>query len=132
MPPEAARNGPARSGQRLGRKQRLVSTRLFDEAYEQGRKFVGRHMILFVRSGPGASLRLGVVTGRKMGGAVARARARRRLREAFRRNRAHLHGDVDMLLLARAGVHRASWPAVVADFTALVQKAGLWSDGATS
>jgi len=128
MPPEAATNRPKPPGQRLGRRQRLVATRHFDEAYEQGHKFVGRFMVLFLRSGEGASLRLGVVTGRKIGGAAVRTRARRRLREVFRRHRELLHGDTDVVLLARAGVARAPWPDVVADFLAVAGRAGLLRD----
>ena len=55
-------------------------------------------MILFLRAGEGSAFRLGVVTGRKIGDAHFRTKARRRLREVFRRNRSKLTGDYDVLL----------------------------------
>jgi ribonuclease P protein component len=120
-----ASQGPQPPDERLGRRQRLIQPRLFDEAYGQGRKFVGRHMVMFLRSGEGAALRFGVVTGRKIGPAVTRNRARRRIRDVFRRHRAQLRGDFDVVFLARAGVARADWAEVVKDFLGLARRAGL-------
>ena len=46
---------------------------------------------------PGQSSRLGVVTSRKIGGAVARSRARRLLRESFRLHQRELAQAVDLV-----------------------------------
>ena len=127
MPQEStACAGPVRPDQRLGRRKRLISSLLFDEAYEQNRKFVGRFMLMFLRDGAGASLRLGVVTGRKIGDAHVRTRARRRLREVFRKHRAQLRGKCDMVLIARRGVDGAPWDDVVKDFLTLAKRAGIF------
>lgn len=130
MPPESsAAPGPKPPRERLGRRQRLISTRLFNEAYDQGRRFAGRFMILFLRSGPDAALRLGVVTGRKVGGSVIRSRCRRRLREAFRRHRALLIGEFDVVLLARRGLDTAAWDEVTRDLLTLARRAGILRNG---
>ena len=117
--------GGRHSGQRLGALQRLRRPGEFDEAFSQQRKFVGRFMVMWLRRGEGASLRLGVVSSRKVGAAVRRVRARRRLREVYRTQRVGLAGDVDVVLVARAGVVDAAWPAVVEDFIQLARRAGL-------
>lgn len=114
-----------RPDQGLARHQRLTRSSGFREAYDQGRKFVGRYMVMYLRSGEGAALRLGVVTGRKVGPSVDRSRARRLLREAYRRHRHLWQGDVDVVLVARAALLKADWEDVVADLTALAQRAGL-------
>ena len=76
-----AASGTERSpDRRLRRERRLRRASEFEEAY-RGRKLVGRHMVMFVREAPDAELRVGVVTGRRIGGAVQRNRWRRRLRE---------------------------------------------------
>ena len=111
--------------QGLRRAQRLTATRLFTETYEQGRKTVGRHMVLWIRSGEGAALRLGVVTGRKVGPAVDRVRARRRLRAVWRLHRSQLSGLYDVILIGRSTLPRAAWPEVVEDFLRLARRAGL-------
>lgn len=82
-------------------------------------------MLLWLRSGPDAALRVGVVASRKVGPSVQRARARRRLREVFRRHRPELRGAVDLVLVARASLVLAPWAELVAEFLWLMDKAGL-------
>jgi ribonuclease P protein component len=120
-----SRGGVARPDIGLPRSRRLTRTSGFQEAYGQGRKFVGRYMVLFVRSGPDAALRLGVVTSRKVGGAVERNRARRRIREIFRHERPGLTGTDDMVLVARYARREPPMDELRADFLALAVRAGL-------
>ena len=117
--------GPTRPDQGLARHQRLTPSRLFEETYAQGNKRVGRYMVLWLRAGEGASLRLGVVAGRKVGDAVARARARRRLREVFRRHRDQLAGAADVILVARGPVTTGPWDAIVNEFMDLARRSGI-------
>ncbi|OQW94402.1 MAG: ribonuclease P protein component [Verrucomicrobia bacterium A1] len=122
-----SRGSAARPDIGLPRARRLTRTSGFQEAYGQGRKFVGRYMVLFLRNGPDAALRLGVVTSRKVGGAVARNRARRRIREVFRHARPDLTGAEDVVLVARAARREPSLDELRADFLALADRAGLRS-----
>lgn len=117
---------PERPDQGLARHQRLTRSSQFREAYEAGEKHVGRLMVVYLRRGEGASLRLGVVASRKVGHAVARARARRLLREAYRRERSRLKGAVDVVLVARPALLAAPWTGVVADLQALLKRADLY------
>ena len=110
----------------LCRKQRLLHNAQFREAYEQNRRWHGRHMVLFLRAAPDASLRLGVVASKKVGNAPERARAKRRLREAFRRQRAEFAGRTDdVVLVARRSILAAPWDEVVAELRKLAAQAGL-------
>ena len=109
--------------------RRLRATGLFAEAYDQNRCQRGRYMLLWLRRGPDAALRLGVVTSRKVGDAVARVKARRRMRELFRRRRSQMHGAFDVVLIARASLPDAPWAELVQDFQKLAARAGLLASG---
>ena len=79
----------------------------FQRVLRSRRLFAGRTLVAFARPGEGEGLRVGVAVTRQIRGAVARNRARRRLREAVRER---LLGDwgedgrgigYDVVLIAR-------------------------------
>lgn len=82
-------------------------------------------MVMWIRNGDDASLRLGVVAGRTIGGSVERHRAKRRLREAFRLNRHRLRGKCDIVLMARSRLIKAPWDEVQSELLELADKAGI-------
>ena len=59
----------------------------FQQVYEQGARIHGRYATLFVLPNRLEVGRLGIAATRKLGGAVARNRAKRLIREVFRRNK---------------------------------------------
>lgn len=116
-PPDAPRRT-------LRRAERLRHDRQFREAYDRSPPFRGHHLVLFLREAPDAAARLGVVASRKVGNAVERARAKRRLREVFRLNR-HLLPEgfrADVVLVARRSILSAPWERLVADYAAVLRK----------
>jgi ribonuclease P protein component len=117
-----------RANQRLGRSQRITRSAVFRETYAQGRRYVGKYMVLWLRTGADASLRLGVVSSRKVGNAVQRNRARRLLREVFRHKRGGYSQAFDLILVARRNLLEARWPAIEQEFTELARRAGLSSE----
>ncbi len=119
--PEKARKPRAS----LGRSERLIKTALFRQTFAQDRRWVGKYMVFWLRKGDDASLRLGVVSSRKVGKAVQRNRARRRLREAFRLHRHLFSADVDVVLVARRAIHAAPWPRLVEELLRLAHRAGV-------
>ena len=72
-----------------------------------------------------AASRLGVITGRRIGGAVVRNRARRLLREAFRLHQHDLSGPVDLVLVARPSIAGKGLAEVERDFLTTLRKARL-------
>jgi ribonuclease P protein component len=110
----------------LGRKQRLTHSRLFSETFSQNRKWVGRYMVLWLRTGEDASLRLGAITSKKVHlRANKRNRARRRLREAYRHLRPHFSGDYDVILVGRRAILEADWNDILRELLRLASKAGI-------
>jgi len=74
---------------------------------------------------PGDTSKLGVITSRKLGGAVVRNRARRLMREAFRLNQLQLKAPVDLVLVARASIVGKSRQDVERDYLTLLRRADL-------
>ncbi|NJO56108.1 MAG: ribonuclease P protein component [Rhodospirillales bacterium] len=69
--------------------------------------------------------RLGVVTSRKLGNAVKRSRARRLMRECFRRHQGELRQPVHLVLVARNSISGRDFAAVEVDYLKALQRAGL-------
>ena len=86
-------------------------------------------MVLWLRSGEAAALRLGVVTSKKVHlRANRRNRARRRLREAYRHLRPYFSGDFDVILVGRRTILEADWKDILRELLKLASKAGLISE----
>jgi ribonuclease P protein component len=85
------------------------------------------NLVLYVRPTSG-QLRVGVTTGRRFGPAVARNRAKRRLREAFRRLRSRLRDQGDVVLVARPQALAAPFDEVVSEMEKLCIAGGLSRD----
>jgi ribonuclease P protein component len=83
-------------------------------------------MVMWLRWADDASLRLGVVASRKsFRRAVARARAKRLLREAFRLNRYRLKPGCDVVLVARYTISDVKRQQVEEDLLAVARRAGI-------
>jgi ribonuclease P protein component len=92
----------------------------FLRVYDRGTKVHGRFMTLFAYPNQLDYSRLGVSATRKIGGAVQRNRAKRRVRELFRM--AGLPPGVDFVVVVRENLARAEWADLGAEFRALVER----------
>lgn len=72
--------------------------------------------------GPGETSRLGVVTPKRIGGAVDRSRARRLLRESFRQHRHDFVRPVDLILVARKSMAGMTFKEVEKDLLLALKK----------
>lgn len=117
------------SGQSLGKSERLQYGHEFRRIYEKGRRVVGRVAVLYVyeRPEPGTpSRRVGVVSGRRLGGAVKRNRARRLLRELYRRHKAQLKENIELVMVARPALLELNWPEIERELVRQFAEAGIW------
>jgi ribonuclease P protein component len=82
-------------------RQRLRTGAEFDAAFKRGARLEGR-LFLLVAAPNGRSFdRLGLAVSRRVGGSVERNRARRLLRESFRRLPRVRSSGVDLVVVAR-------------------------------
>jgi ribonuclease P protein component len=111
---------------RFPRSRRLKQPGEFARARTQGRRLISGCLIANVLPRPGfPTARLGVVTSKKVGGAVARSRARRLLRESFRLHQHELNGPVDLVLVARPSIAGKKFAEVERDYLRVVRQAGI-------
>jgi ribonuclease P protein component len=100
----------------------------FRTVREQGRRIdCGAFTAWFFRRAESLALsdvpRVGVVASiASVGGAVHRNRAKRRLREVFRRHQALVPAGFDLLLVARAAANRLDYPALEQKFVDACRK----------
>ena len=84
------------------RRRRLSRSGEFDRVYREGRSHASRHLVVYAFPRADAdSPRLGVSVGRKLGGAVARNRIKRLLRDAFWAGAGDLAPGHDFVIVAR-------------------------------
>ena len=88
----------------------------FLRVFKEGRKFHSRLFTLFVMPGNDGPARLGVVASRKTGGAVARNRAKRLLRETFRQAYPLLSAGTDFVVVAKRSIVKAKLADVEKEF----------------
>jgi ribonuclease P protein component len=81
------------------------------------------------RDDQGGASRVGFTASRKVGGAVARNRAKRRLRVVAEQViPAHGEYGYDYVLIARAGTAGRSFPALLKDLEAALKRVDAWRD----
>ena len=110
---------------RFPRERRIVRGRDFQQARARGQRLAVGCLVLNWLNAASEQTRLGVITSKKIGGAVIRTRARRLLREAFRLNQHRIVSPVDLVLVARQSIVDKDFAGVEADFVSALRRAGL-------
>ena len=80
----------------------LKLNHVFRRLYAKGESAVGRFVVVYARRNGTEQNRLGITTGLKLGHAVDRNRARRRIRETYRLNEHRLKRGYDIVIVARS------------------------------
>jgi ribonuclease P protein component len=88
----------------------------------------GRLMTVFLLANVLGRARLGIAATRKFGSAVQRNRAKRLVREAFRRNK--LQAGIDVVVIPRREMLEADYAHVEADLLAVLRRRGSARRGA--
>jgi len=101
----------------------------FRRLYNKGKSAVGPAVVVYCKKNRLDHNRLGVTVSTKLGGAVVRNRARRRLREVYRLSSPHLKKGYDFVLVARAKAVEGSFTAMMESFSHMCKKLGVWEDG---
>lgn len=102
----------------------------FRRLYHKGKSAVSPYFAVYCRKTNRPVSRLGITTGVKLGNAVKRNRARRRIRELYRTNESRLTPGYDLVVVARARVIDGRYGELERSFLQLMGKLGLYQKGA--
>lgn len=91
-------------GRSYGREHRISRTADFWKDRRKRKKFDTEHFLLILRKNNKDARRLGLVVGRKVGGAVSRNRIKRLIREFFRLNKEKIPESSDLIVLAKKDI----------------------------
>jgi ribonuclease P protein component len=111
---------------RFPKAARLNRATEFARMRREGQAFHGRLMVLSVlRVEPAVAPRFGIVTSRRVGGAVQRNRVRRRLREILRQAQGAIMRGVWVVLVARPAAAVAEFAEMRADWQRLAERSAI-------
>lgn len=103
----------------------LKENRDFRRIYKRGRAFVGREVVVYCLKNRSASNRIGITTGKKLGNAVERNRAKRVIREAYRLLEERTRTGWDFVFVARNRSLRIKMDEMKKTMANLFEKAGV-------
>jgi ribonuclease P protein component len=122
LPSERRRDFPASA--------RLKRRADYQKVYKHGVRVTGRHVVLFILQSREQGGRFGITASRRVGGAVVRTRAKRRLRELYR---LHLRDGAgracDIVANARRSSATAPWMELEEDFVNCLHRGRLLTSG---
>ena len=92
----------------------------FQDVYANGRRVPGKYYTLFSKPNGLSVARLGIAATKRLGGAVVRNRAKRLIREVFRRN--DIAPGFDIVVVPRRELLTAGLTTLEADYRASVTR----------
>jgi len=123
--PPVSPGGPAGRA-RFGPQNRLVRGFQYERAFREGRMMRGRHLVAYAHVVAGEPSRAGIIASRKVGDAVRRNLAKRRLRSLVRGLWSRVRPDGwQVVLIALPDVPTVDFGQLTSDLTRLMQNLGV-------
>jgi ribonuclease P protein component len=107
--------------ERFSKDRRVRRRGEFQRVFDLSTRTKGRYLTILAASNEAGPTRLGIVASRKLGDAVRRNRAKRLIREVFRRSYAPKIG-IDVLVIPRRELFDAAYAEFEADFRSTLKR----------
>ena len=112
----------------MDKQAKLKLNKEFKRAYGRGRSFVHPGVVTYIVKNRLGYVRVGVTTGKKLGTAVLRNRARRVIMAAFRDCLPHIRGGYDIVFVARVRTPSLKSQKLREGIEAHLREAGVWEE----
>lgn len=115
---------PGEASAKFPKSDRILKRDVFRRVYEEGRKLQFSYFTAFVLQKQALQPRIGITTTRKTGNSVQRNRARRLVREAFRKNKWLVPYGVDIVINVKQALVGAVYRDFEDEFITFLQRMG--------
>ena len=110
---------------RLDKTRRIINNNEYRLVYKHGKYEVGRLCVLYRMPVAKQKTRIGFVTGKKVGCAVERNRARRLMKEVYRLHQHEIREGYSIVIVGRAGLAKADYKQAEKELMYLFKKSKL-------
>ena len=110
---------------RLDKTRRIINNNEYRLVYKHGKYEVGRLCVLYRMPVAKQKTRIGFVTGKKVGGAVERNRARRLMKEVYRLNQHQIREGYHIIIVGRGPLKDATYERAEKEILYLLRKSKL-------
>lgn len=110
----------------IGKEFRIRESQQYNNIYQNGKKYLSKCLIVFVLKNDLGINRFGIVTSKKVGNAIKRNKAKRRLTALVEENRLNLQQGYDFILVSRPLISKTDYSQLEKDFVSVMRKTGVW------
>ena len=100
----------------------------FQRLYKKGKSCIMPSLVMYVRKNGQGINRLGITASKKIGKAVVRNRAKRRIRELYRTNFKNLKSGYDFVIVARAKTVTEPYSTLLSAFLSAARELGVLNE----
>lgn len=105
---------------------KIKENHIFKRAYNKGKAYVCPYAVVYILKNPQGNTKLGITTGKKLGNAVSRNRARRVITAAFRSLLPQIASGYSFVIVARVRILSVKSTTVAEAFSKLLKSAGVY------
>jgi ribonuclease P protein component len=111
--------------ERFSKDRRVRRRGEFQRVFDLSLRTKGRYLTILVAPNGAGAARLGIIASRKLGNAVRRNRAKRLIREVFRRSDFPGRRGMDVVVIPRRELFEAAFPDFEADFLTTLKRSAV-------